>query len=361
MKVVFLFLSLLTAFSGLSQEERPFSISVMPKAGLLFAHRPTMSHLIKKRNTALEVEFSQQDNSKTAWSSLYRFPSRGFSVIYHDFGNREVLGTSVALFRFTKFPLIQSNKWGFLDFRLGNGVAYITKKYNAFNNIKNIAIGSHINGFVNFSLAYTKRFNRFYVGAGFDFSHFSNASLKMPNQGLNTLTASLTAGFELRQREVFNPNEFVDTLKNVRPKNKWHFHFITGLKQNIPSFAESRTFGLAAIQGLYIVRVNRKWDAEFGVDVMYNEANRWLNNVQPSPIFENIQAGGYVGMALTIYATQIYFGIGAYGLNINNPGGWIYDRIGARWLVNDRFDLMLGIKAHFGIADYLEWGIGYRL
>lgn len=354
-------MSLFTALNASSQDERPLSIAFIPKTGLLFAHRPTMSHLVKKRNTAFELEFSKQDNSKSVWSNRYKFPSRGVSIMFQDFGNQEVLGTSVSIFRFTKFPIFQSEKWGFLDFRLGNGVSYITKKYDAFNNIKNIAIGSHINGFVNLNLVYTKRFKHFYIGTGLDLSHFSNASLKMPNQGLNTLTGFFVAGIELDKREVYTDAPFIDTLDRLEKREKWHFHFITGLKQNIPDFKNSRTFGVAAVQGVYKKPINKKWDLEFGGDLIYNEANRWLNNFEPRPVFGNFQLGGYGGFALNIYDTQIYGGVGVYALNIYDAAGWVYNRIGGRWLINDQWDLMLGIKAHFGIADYLEWGIGYRL
>lgn len=346
-----------------STQAQPFSISVLPKTGVLLSHRPTMSHLIKKRNTAVELSFTKQDNTESYWSTNYRFPSRGVSFMFQDFGNSEVLGTSVSVFRFTKFPIFQSEKWGFLDFRLGNGVSYITKKYNSFTNKKNIAIGSHINGFVNFCFLYTKHFGRFYTGVGFDFSHFSNASLKMPNQGLNTVTGFFVVGMALKKREVFGQQALKDSVFSATKPltHKWHFHFITGLKQNLPDFKPSRTFGLVALQAFRNKQLTNKWAVEFGIDLIYNEANRWLNSFKPKPVLGNIQLGGYFGGCVTIYDTQIYGGLGLYGLNLYDPAGWVYNRIGARWLVNEQWDLLLGIKAHFGIADYLEWGIGYRL
>ena len=48
-------------------------------------------------------------------------------------------------------------------------------------------------------------------------------------------------------------------------------------------------------------------------------------------------------------------------LNLINPAGWVYNRTGIRFLANDKWNFMIGIKAHVGIADYLEWGLGYRL
>ena len=362
MRLVLFFLLFFFVQEGISQGDGPFSIGLTPKSGVLMAHRETMSHLVQDRSFAYELEFSRQDTSNDVWSQIFKYPSTGLSLTYCDYGNRDVLGTSFSIFRFAKFPLYQSEKLGFFDFRLGTGLSYITKKYHPYNNKKNIAIGSHINGFVNFQLAWAKHYNRFFIGGGVDFSHISNASLKMPNQGLNTLTAFLTGGINIGERTMYNGPEFnKDSIGTVRDFNKWRFQFVFGLKQNIPGHYESRNFGIAALQGIYRKQLSPIWDAEFGVDLTYNEANRWFYEVEPVPIYEAFLVGAYSGLSLSMYKAQLYFGLGVYGLNLINPAGWIYDRIGVRFIANEHWDLSIGVKAHIGVADYLEWGLGYRL
>src|SRR5690606_35998584 len=137
--------------------------------GSLMAHRLTMDHLVKDRNNVFELEFSRQDTSGGVWSQIFRHPSRGLALAYQDYGNPTVLGSSFSAFRFIKFPLVQSFKWGFVDFRLGTGVSYITKKYDKLQNGKNIAIGSYINGYVNLHFAWRKQIGPYFVGAGVDF------------------------------------------------------------------------------------------------------------------------------------------------------------------------------------------------
>lgn len=359
-RVVFI-LFLVWAGAGWSQKPGPFSVGVQARTGFLMAHRETMHHLVKKRNTVFELEFNRQDTSGSAWSKVYRNPIQGASVVFHDYGNRPVLGQSFTYFRFTKFPLFQSEKWGFFDFRLGQGISYITKKYDSFENKKNIAIGSHINGFVNLQLSWTKHFERFYFGAGADFSHISNAKLKTPNQGLNTFTVFATAGYNIHPRQVYKEPKFNGTLADLRTFHKWQFHFIFGLKQNLPDHFDARNFGVAALQGLYRKNLSLLWDVEFGLDLVYNEANRWYYETEPVPAYQALLLGGYSGMALSLYRSQIYFGIGVYALNPINPEGWVYNRAGIRLLANDKWNFSIGIKAHVGIADYLEWGLGYRL
>lgn len=362
MRIVLLFLFVLFLQKGISQNEGPFSISLSPKTGVLMAHRETMDHLVKGRPNAWELEFSRQDTSKGAYSQIYRHPSRGGSFVFQDYGNQEILGRSLTFFRFTKFPIYQSEKWGFIDFRLGQGVSYISKIYDKFSNPKNIAIGSHINGFVNLQFSWTKHFNKFYTGVGIDFSHISNATLKSPNQGLNTLTTFATLGYSISERRVYDQPEFsLDSIETVRNFSKWHFQFVFSLKQNLANNLQPRNFGVAALQGLYRKRFSPVWDGEFGVDLIYNEANRWFYEVTPEPVYEGFQIGGYAGMALSVYRAQIYFGLGIYALNLINPAGWIYNRAGMRFKGDGPWDFSIGIKAHVGVADYLEWGLGYSL
>ena len=361
MKQVVLILMVVWSALGWTQNTGPFSVGLQYKNGFLSAHRETMHHLVQSRNNVLEVDFNRQDTSGTAYSDIYRYPTQGASLILHDYGYRPVLGVSFTFSRVTKFPIYQSERWGFFDFRLGQGVSYITEKYDAFENKKNIAIGSHINGFVNLQFSWEKHFEHFYFGAGLDFSHISNARLKTPNQGLNTLTAFASAGYNISPRKVYDKPKFDGELSDVRKFNKWHFHFIFGLKQNLPDHFEARNFGVAALQGLYRKNVSLLWDFEAGIDLVYNEANRWYYETNPVPAYQALLVGGYSGMSLSLYRSQIYFGLGVYALNIINPEGWVYNRAGIRLLSNEKWNFSIGIKAHVGVADYLEWGLGYRL
>lgn len=360
MKATLLFLTCSIYIICYGQSDYPQFIQVSAKTGFLTVHTATMSHLVKNRSNTFEVAYVKQDNSKETWSQAYRLPLRGYALSFQDFGNRNVLGKSLTFFRFTNFPLLQSRKYGTLDFRLGNGLSFFNKKYDKYQNVKNIAIGSYINGFVNLQLSYTKYFKHLYLGTGIDFSHFSNAATKMPNLGLNTISGFLTIGYQIEERVFYNRSETSALSLPPREKDHFHVHFIASIKQNLPNFAPSRNFGVVALQSLYKIRLNYKWDFEPGIDVIYNEANRWFYGVQPEPVMRNLQIGAYLGLSANIYKTQLFFGAGVYVLNQINAGGWIYNRVGARYLINEHWDLALAIKAHIGIADYLEFGLGYR-
>ncbi|WP_139134248.1 acyloxyacyl hydrolase [Crocinitomix algicola] len=363
MKTVLLFLLvLMTVLPGFGQQEGPFSIGFSAGTGSLMVHRETMHHLVQDRTNTFSLEFLRQDTTVNYWTQIYRNPSKGLAMKFQDFGNPAVLGQSFSIFRLINFPIYQNNKLGFIDFRLGTGLSYVTKKYDKNQNNKNIAIGSFINGFVNFQIIYRKYFKSVFFGTGIDFSHVSNAYLKTPNLGLNSFSGFLQVGYPFETRQVCEQPTY-DPMNNekLRHFNKWQFHFIFGLKQNLPDHLPARNFGVASLQGLYRKQISPVWDVEFGADIIYNEANRWFYEIKPTPVHEAFLVGGYAGMAMSFYKMQIYFGLGVYGLNIINPAGWVYDRAGFRFNMNAQWNFSVGIKAHGGIADYVEWGLGYRL
>lgn len=319
-----------------------------------------MSHLVKDNNTAYELEFSQQDNSRNYTANAYRFPSRGFALSYHDYGYRDVLGIGFGCLQFTKFNILQHKKFGCIDFRIGSGVAFISKEYDVITNPKNNAIGSKWNAYINLQLGYEKQFGHFVVGAGLEMSHYSNAAITMPNLGLNTPMCYFKLGYAVKTREIFSPdtNSTVEILP--RPANKLQFHVVSGIKQNLPGYDHDTHHAVIALQGFYRIKLGFKWDIETGTDICYNGANRYKYDDRSFTFFETVQVGLYAGACVNFYKSQIFFGLGGYIYNAINPAGWIYDRIGYRYNFSKQFNAMIAIKANIGIADYLEFGIGYR-
>jgi len=343
-----------------AQQKQPLSISFMPKTGFLISHRAIMSHLVKDRNTAFELEFSQQDNRTNNTAIGYRFLSRGFSLHYQDFGYASVLGQSYSVLQFTKFNLIQHQKIGFIDFRVGSGISYITKEYDAQINPKNNAIGSKWNAFVNLQLVYSYYFKSFLIGGGVEISHFSNAAITVPNLGLNTPMCFLKMGYAITQRAFFK-SDYDTTVLKREVLNKFQFNAIGGVKQNLPGHHASIYFPVFSAQALYRIQLGFKWDVETGLDLVYNAANRYkYDNINYS-FGETVQLGVYLGACANFYKSQVFFGLGVYALNKINPAGWVYNRIGYRYNFTTRFNALVAIKANLGIADYLEMGIGWRL
>lgn len=352
----------LSLFGQRFQQFIPTTISLQSKIGTLIAHRASMAHLPDQNPLAFELELSQQDASNTRWSSIYKNPMRGFSFAYQDFGNDAVLGQGYSASLHTAFPIVQHPQLGFVDFRLNTGVGWVTKKYDAQLNPKNNAIGSLLNGYVNLMFRWQKYFKHWNIGGGIEFTHFSNASMKPPNLGLNIPSLFIQAGYNIQPRERFTANRRIEDHSNYHERMIDEIYVIIngGLKQNVASFSDPVFRPVIGIQGLYSKPIGERWKLDLGVDFSYNDANRHFEDTSVYTIGETFQLGFYAGASIQFYKTEFLVGIGVYAINQINPWGYVYDRLGFRYHFTNKLVGGVAIKAHYAIADFLEFSVGYR-
>jgi Lipid A 3-O-deacylase (PagL) len=365
-KLLSIFLLVLISFGSFGQkfqQFKPNTITLKSKGGFLIAHRANMAHLPEKNVGSFELDFSKQDKSLTRWSRLYKNPLLGVSLMYQNFGNPTVVGQGFSLFGHTSFPLVQRQKFGFLDFRLGSGVGYVTRRYDAQLNPKNNAIGSHLNGFVNLQFNWMKHFDKWHIGAGLEFTHYSNASIRTPNLGLNIPSLNFNVGCSLAKRTFYSANRQKDDPSNYEEimRDDIHLSLLGGVKQNVITQSEPVYRGIFALQGMYSKVIGQRWKLDFALDVTYNNANKYFHDDTTYTFGQTLQLGGYVGGSIHFYNTEFIVGLGVYAYNHINPWGWVYNRLGFRYHFGDKITATVAIKAHLGIADYLEFGVGYKL
>jgi Lipid A 3-O-deacylase (PagL) len=356
------------SFGQRFQQFKPTSLSLISKGGFLIAHRANMAHLPDKNTYAFEVEIVRQDTSINGWNEIYKNPLRGLSLQYQDFGNKVILGQGYSLFAHTTFPIIQKEKFGFLDFRLGTGIGVVTKKYDAITNPKHIAIGSYLNGFVNLRLQWNKYFQNWHIGAGLEFAHFSNSAMIVPNLGLNLPSITFNVGYDFQKRALYDPGvldkgfgEGNTEKYEKRMADQLRIFIIGSGKQNDVQFNPAKVRPIIALQGLYSIRLGKRWKFDTGIDLMFNGGNQYRLDTVAYSVGRTIQMGLFVGASIHFYNAEFLVAFGAYVRSTVTPYGWIYNRLGFRYHFTDRFSALVGIKAHFAVADYLEMGIGYKL
>jgi hypothetical protein len=288
---------------------------------------------------------------------------RGLSLGYQDFGNHEVLGQGYSISVHTAFPIIQHNRLGFLDFRLNTGVGWVSRKYDAQLNPKNNAIGSQLNGYVNLMLRWQKYFKHWNIGGGIEFTHFSNASMKPPNLGLNVPSLFIQTGYNIEQRTPYVSNREKEAFSNYDERMVDEVYLVLngGLKQNVASFSDPVFRPIIGLQGLYSKRIGERWKLDLGMDLTYNDANRHFEDTSVYTVGETFQLGFYAGASMQFYKAEFLVGIGVYAINQINPWGYVYDRLGFRYHFTDKLVAGVAIKAHYAIADFLEFSVGYRL
>ena len=346
----------------------PTSINLRAKGGFLIAHRANMAHLPGKNTKAYELEFTKQDTTHNGWNDVYKNPLKGLSIQYQDMGNREVIGVGFSIFAHTTFPLIQRPKFGFLDFRMGTGMGFLTKRYHPEINPKNNAIGSYMNGFVNLGFHWHKYFEHWHIGMSLDFNHYSNSSMVVPNLGLNVPSLGVSIGYDINSRYLYSWDKqkaiecsVQNEDYNIRMAQHLRIFVIGSAKQAVPIALEPRSRPVVGISALYSIKTGRRWKVDFGLDAIYNRSNAFRHDTLSHSFGRTVQFGAYVGSSIHYNKAEFALGLGVYFYSPVHPYGYIYNRLGFRYHFTEKLSGIIGIKAHLAIADYLEIGIGYKL
>lgn len=322
---------------------------------MLLAHRPVMVHLLQSHVHCVEASVLWKANKSFGWKSDYHQPTYGLTANFSNLGNREVLGNYFSAFGFLELPILQSQKWSF-DGRMALGLTYVTKVYHKEKNPKNNALGTSFNALVQLGFTLKREFQNSNLHLGVDFSHISSGAFRMPNLGLNLPYLGVGYTQYLRDEKVLEPQSHIDIL----PRYPWSFSAlgIFSLKEVDPIGGKRFTvFGLSMVADK---RFDSKNGISFTLDAMQNYSLRSFENGKDATDFDLLQIGTMVGYVLHIGDLKANVGMGYYLKDKVEPVGNFYHRLGLKYFCENNLIFNFTIKSHWGIADYMEYGIGYR-
>jgi len=152
--------------------------------GSILKHNPDISHLITGHPSGVLLSFHRKTFGDKEWQRLYNNPDYGASFIYQNLDN-EFLGEHYGLFAHYNFYFFNR----FLMLRIGQGISYSTTPYDADDNFRNVAYGTHLVSGSYALLNFKKEniFPRIGLQAGLGVVHYSNGNSKAPNKSTNTL------------------------------------------------------------------------------------------------------------------------------------------------------------------------------
>ena len=328
---------------------------------------------------AIEASIYQNTFGKKGWEAVYNYPYIGVTFYHANFGynfehNPEVgdaLGSVYAVYPFINYPL-NPNEDSQLTFKLGAGLGYLTKCFDNFGNYQNFAIGSHLNAAVNLSFEYRQRITpRFMTVASFGLTHFSNGSTKLPNYGLNTFSGALGLAYYLRPPRV----NLTPTLRpEYKPFEFDHKHwFCVDLDYGIGFKNVSQTLGGDSTAYYHVHDLSTRLLAQFtqhsragvGLSLVLDRSDKTLPGYDTLNITNDLQLTRLnfnLSYTMTMDRLSYYFEFG-WHLKYNDiplSKGNIYQKVTARYQLYDNIYANLSLMTHFGRADYLCFGLGYR-
>jgi hypothetical protein len=332
--------------------------------GFLINHHLEMQ-IFNSHFPAFELNIGKETFGEYRWQRMYNYPFIGVSYWSSHLGNSPYLGVANAVFPYVNYPLIRKNKFEF-NFRLGLGLAYLTKRFDRLTNYKYLAIGSHLNAAANLMFEYRWRFNpRMNAALGLALMHFSNGSTKTPNFGINIPSANLAIAYRLSKPNPYLTKKMLPELYEFEFDGKRSITLDLGATVAYKDMGNeyARTFMIYNLFGHVMKPVSFKSSFGIGMDLTLDKSDPFIAR-EKNLIFENDLQKIRVGVAgayqLSMAKLSYMFNIGFYVSGKVRPST-SYFKLGLHYDVTRQIFATLSLRSHFAQADFLGIGLGYKI
>ncbi len=322
---------------------------------------------------AVSLQMGKQTDGRKLWEQIYAYPIWGIGFNTYFFSVRSETGTPFSLYLYMLAPFKRWGTWS-LNYEVGFGIAFNWKPYDPESNPYNIAIGSSSTVFFDIGMNVSKKiFKNFEIDLGFSASHFSNGTVKQPNDGINLFAPRIGFKYILQKEEpVFKKQ----TTPKYEKEYEWLISVNGGFKQlhisNLSVFNTKYggiTYGFGGISTTFNRQISHKSKFGIGVDVSYNGATEALADMDDGIIdpvslqfYQKLALGVYPSFELVVSKVSIILQPGYYILTYDRQIPAFYQRIGIKYHFIKNVFLGINIRAYnFHIADYVEWNMGYRI
>lgn len=358
------------SYYTIAQPSKPESIhnlttEVQLQYGLLMSHHLELD-IFRSHFPAFEVSLQKATYGKRRWEAEYGYPLIGINFWYSGMGGYKELGSAFAVYPTINFPLVQS-KVQSLNFKLGVGLGYLTKRFDRVDNYKNFAIGSHLNIAASLYFQYRRKISKMMTfTSGIGLTHFSNGSMKTPNYGLNILTATVGISSYLS-----NPNRSLN--KKILPelysfefdgRKYLSIDFATAFAYKDMSHQYGESFIVMAAFANIMRRISYKSKFGLGLDLTYDGSDELILERRYVTVTNNMQLtkfGVNAAYELMIDRLSFLFNLGFYLSGLERSEGEMYQRLTLRYFISNNLFANMVLSSHKGRAEYLGFGLGYRV
>jgi hypothetical protein len=289
---------------------------------------------------------------------------------YHGVGlgvlaiNRQ-LGTPLIAYVVQGAPIVNLSRIVSLNYELNLGASFGWKAYDEVTNGKNHVLGTPVNAYIGADV-----FLRFMVGrhvdlnVGYGYTHYSNANLRMPNEGLNTMGVRLSAAYYFdRDENISRASLFTAD----RPEKRWVTDVVLYGGWKKKSLVLPATFGVAGFQVSPMYLLNSAFAIGPSIDAVYDHSvNLTTSDADGDGLLEYEQPqwsrqaaiGLQARAELNMPVFRASCGIGHY------VGGFstFYETLALKVDVTRHFFLNIGYCLYnYNYTNNLMLGVGYRI
>lgn len=405
-KALVILLVLLLTIMASAQSSTPYQLRAEYIYGDILKHTKHLNNLVKNPVQGAEIAIEWKTMGNKPWQQYYNFPTMGVALAGLDLGNPEMLGQLIAVYPYLNFKLINTSFFK-LNLKAGAGASLLNKRYdntphtpntllgiNNEPNSANAAIGSVLNVyFVGGGNMEIPLFSGISFVAAYNWNHASNGSFYQPNSGLNMLNASVGLSFFPTCKRYQAPIK--KEISNLPQKFSFDFIVAGGARELF--YKDNKMFPIGSVAfGLYR-QMSNHLRLGVGVDGFYDgvyngqtefkrtylKTDELKNKIRvgaslrPELVFGKLSAGLHFGVYLynplkNLEPVQfdqrthemIYPNLNKphiYAYDIEKEDGWLYTRASLKYAFTKHYFISLGLKTHLQKAEFIEWGVGYRI
>ncbi|MBR1769066.1 MAG: acyloxyacyl hydrolase [Bacteroidales bacterium] len=332
------------------------------------------------------LRLTKEVDGSNYWHYWYNGFYYGAGLFYGHFNYSKNLGNPFALYGLMGFNFFHTKNLS-LKAEMALGFSGIWTPYKESNRC-NVAVSTPVESYIHADLEAYYSLNRHWqINLGAAFIHFSNGNMKQPNKGINVLTPVL--GFSYIPVQLVHINR--KDLKNYFPKEKqelfkahWQSQYNITLAQkgvyvfysapdenNVMQQDTARgVYGIFGMQARYLKKFALNHAFGFGFDLTYNQSigkndplfyypGREQDNMT---YFQKFTLSSFISYEYNIYRASLLLEPGLYLFNKDKSLPRLSEHILLRYQFNGGIFAQIGIRAYdFRKADYIEWGVGYRI
>jgi hypothetical protein len=325
--------------------------------GFIMPHHKSIAYSLEDHIRGIEINLSKPSWGNDFYKDIYRKPRVGVGFYTSNLGNKSVFGNMYALFPYINIPFIIPHHKLRFNYKIAFGFSYLTKTFDLAHNYRNIAISTHNNIYFNLCFNAGWKFAKhaeLYNSIGF--THASNGNIQKPNLGLNIVAYSLGLNYNLNPKPLPDGQHEIPTCEK-----KYEYSLIWSAGARVYEVYDNNLYFASNIS--FNIGRRTSWKRIFGAgaDIFYN------NSIRPAlkesgqkniSTLDVMRSGVHLYHDFILNKLVINMQLGYYIYSKYHERR-IYDRIGLHYKLNNNLLLNLSIKAHYAVADYVEWGIGY--
>lgn len=333
--------------------------------GFIICHHPEMK-VFSSHLPLFELNLQQVTFGRKSWQSRSNYPAVGVSLLYTGFGEQPELGRAFAIIPHMTFNCLKSARHQ-INFKLGIGLGYLTQKYDVVDNPKNTFIGSHFNAAINIAADYSYMItNRLGASAFIGFTHFSNGSSRTPNNGINLAHAGVGVKYFLCEPKQRLPKEPTDNqqYKSWEKKNlSFTFAFSYSLKDIDDYLGYGRSWSVLNFHVNALKRLTEMSKVGIGFDLVYDYTDKEILRKKGIGFtdVEILKPGISAAYELAFGHTSFIINFGCHIAGKDLCEGRVYQKLAMTQSIWKGMFATISLTTHYGWADYIGFGIGYRI